>query len=41
MLALTSYRFNWAARKLHKRLAQLGAREIYFRGEADEQHPEG
>lgn len=34
-------KFNWAARKLHKRLSQLGAREIYSRGEADEQHPEG
>lgn len=34
-------RFNWAARKLQKRLLQLGACEIYPRGEADEQHPEG
>ena len=34
-------RFNWAARKLHKRLLQLGANEIYARGEADEQHEEG
>ena len=34
-------RFNWAARKLHKRLSQLGADEIYARGEADEQHEEG
>ncbi|KAH0544591.1 hypothetical protein FGG08_001240 [Glutinoglossum americanum] len=34
-------KFNWAARKLHKRLLQLGADEIYPRGEADEQHPEG
>lgn len=34
-------RFNWAARKLHKRLIQLGAHEAYLRGEADEQHPEG
>ncbi|KAH0555947.1 hypothetical protein GP486_006111, partial [Trichoglossum hirsutum] len=34
-------RFNWAARKLHKRLTQLGAQEIYPRGEADEQHPDG
>ncbi|KAL9117266.1 MAG: hypothetical protein Q9187_006200 [Circinaria calcarea] len=34
-------KYNWAARKLHKRLAQLGAEEIYQRGEADEQHPEG
>ena len=28
-------------RKLHKRLLQLGAAEIYPRGEADEQHEEG
>ena len=34
-------RFNWAARKLHKRLEQLGAQEFYPRGEADEQHEEG
>ncbi|KAI9719653.1 MAG: hypothetical protein M1812_003424 [Candelaria pacifica] len=34
-------KFNWAVRKLQKRLFQLGAREIYPRGEADEQHPEG
>ena len=34
-------RYNWAARKLHKRLVQLGASEVYQRGEADEQHPEG
>ncbi|KAG0650184.1 NADPH-dependent FMN and FAD-containing oxidoreductase [Hyphodiscus hymeniophilus] len=34
-------KFNWAARKLHKRLEQLGANEIYPRGEADEQHEEG
>jgi hypothetical protein len=26
---------------LHKRLEQLGAKEIYPRGEGDEQHPEG
>ena len=32
---------HWAARKLHKRLEQLGAREVYGRGEADEQHDEG
>ncbi|KAL9598004.1 MAG: hypothetical protein Q9219_004760 [cf. Caloplaca sp. 3 TL-2023] len=35
------YRFNWAIRKVHKRLLQLGAVEIYPRGEADEQHEEG
>ena len=34
-------RFNWAARKIHKRLVQLGAKEAYPRGEADEQHDEG
>ncbi|KAL8725809.1 MAG: hypothetical protein Q9181_006275 [Wetmoreana brouardii] len=34
-------RFNWAARKLHKRLLQLGANEVCPRGEADEQHDEG
>lgn len=34
-------RFNWAARKIHKRLTQLGASEAYPRGEADEQHEEG
>ncbi|KAH8802709.1 hypothetical protein F5884DRAFT_480027 [Xylogone sp. PMI_703] len=34
-------KFNWAARKLHKRLLQLGAKEIYPLGEADEQHSEG
>ncbi|KAL4925380.1 NAPDH-dependent diflavin reductase [Aspergillus undulatus] len=34
-------KFNWAARKLHKRLLQLGAKEIYPGGEADHQHPEG
>lgn len=34
-------RFNWAARKIHKRLVQLGANELYPRGEADEQHDEG
>ena len=34
-------RFNWAARKLHKRLLQLNAEEIYPRGEGDEQHEEG
>ena len=38
---LTFARFNWAVRKLHKRLVQLGATEAYPRGEADEQHPEG
>ncbi|KAK2055448.1 flavodoxin [Colletotrichum caudatum] len=34
-------KFNWAARKLHKRLAQLGAVEFYPRGEADEQDSDG
>ncbi|KAJ6257481.1 hypothetical protein Dda_7266 [Drechslerella dactyloides] len=34
-------KFNWAVKKLHKRLLQLGAREFYIRGEGDEQHEEG
>ncbi|KAI9793689.1 MAG: NAPDH-dependent diflavin reductase [Peltula sp. TS41687] len=34
-------KYNWAARKLHKRLIQLGAKEFQARGEADVQHPEG
>ncbi|RAQ53048.1 hypothetical protein AFGD_001788 [Aspergillus flavus] len=34
-------KFNWAARKLCKRLVQLGANETYLSGEADQQHPEG
>ncbi|KAF4638070.1 hypothetical protein G7Y89_g30 [Cudoniella acicularis] len=34
-------KYNWAARKLHKRLEQLGAQEFYPRGEADEQHDDG
>ncbi|MCJ1466379.1 NAPDH-dependent diflavin reductase [Pseudocyphellaria aurata] len=34
-------KFNWAARKIQKRLLQLGAIELFPRGEADEQHPEG
>ncbi|OJI99047.1 hypothetical protein ASPVEDRAFT_186951 [Aspergillus versicolor CBS 583.65] len=34
-------KFNWAARKLYKRLLQLGADEIHSGGEADQQHPEG
>lgn len=38
---LTLERFNWAARKVHRRLQQLGANEFYGRGEGDEQHDEG
>ncbi|KAI0484707.1 riboflavin synthase domain-like protein [Xylariaceae sp. FL0804] len=34
-------KFNWAARKLHKRLEQLGACEFFPRGEADECHSDG
>ncbi|CBF86443.1 NAPDH-dependent diflavin reductase [Aspergillus nidulans FGSC A4] len=34
-------KFNWAARKLYKRLLQLGADEIYPGGEADHQHSSG
>lgn len=41
VLLLSTCRFNWAHRKLHNRLLQLGARSIYERGESDEQHPEG
>ncbi|KAI6247973.1 NADPH-dependent diflavin oxidoreductase 1 [Erysiphe necator] len=33
--------FNYSARKLHKRLLQLGAKELFPAGEADERHPEG
>ncbi|KAK2742345.1 NAPDH-dependent diflavin reductase [Myotisia sp. PD_48] len=33
-------RFNWASRKLYKRLSQLGANTLYPPGEGDEQHPE-
>ncbi|KAB8648456.1 hypothetical protein FH972_026114 [Carpinus fangiana] len=33
--------FNWAHRKLHNRLKQLGAQVLCDRGESDEQHPEG
>ncbi|KAI1076820.1 riboflavin synthase domain-like protein [Whalleya microplaca] len=34
-------KYNWAVRKLHKRLEQLGAIEFYPRGEADECHDDG
>ncbi|OTB20039.1 hypothetical protein K445DRAFT_313843 [Daldinia sp. EC12] len=34
-------KYNWAARKLHKRLEQLGATEFFPRGEADERHQDG
>ncbi|KAK6504412.1 NAPDH-dependent diflavin reductase [Arthrobotrys conoides] len=34
-------KFNWAVKKLHKRLLQLGAQEFYIRGEGDVQHEEG
>ncbi|KAE8423252.1 hypothetical protein BDV36DRAFT_279212 [Aspergillus pseudocaelatus] len=34
-------KFNWAARKLCKRLIQLSASETCLSGEADQQHPEG
>ncbi|KAH8894078.1 riboflavin synthase domain-like protein [Thozetella sp. PMI_491] len=34
-------KFNWAARKLHVRLLQLGATEFYKSGEADERHDNG
>lgn len=31
-------KFNWAAKKLARRLESLGARHIIERGEGDEQH---
>ncbi|KZT55371.1 riboflavin synthase domain-like protein [Calocera cornea HHB12733] len=31
-------RYNWAAKKLQRRLQSLGAREIWERGDADDQH---
>ncbi|POS70815.1 NADPH-dependent FMN/FAD containing oxidoreductase [Diaporthe helianthi] len=34
-------KFNWAARKLHKRLLQLGAAEFCPPGEGDERHDNG
>ncbi|GLB44575.1 putative component of the cytosolic iron-sulfur (Fe-S) protein assembly (CIA) machinery [Lyophyllum shimeji] len=34
-------KFNWAAKKLSRRLASLGAHEIVDRGEGDDQHPLG
>ncbi|KAK6336125.1 NAPDH-dependent diflavin reductase [Orbilia brochopaga] len=34
-------KYNWAVKKLHKRLLQLGGQEFYIRGEGDEQHSEG
>lgn len=34
-------RYNWASRKLSKRLRQLGGQLFYDCGESDEQHPEG
>ncbi|ONH69628.1 NADPH-dependent diflavin oxidoreductase 1 [Cyberlindnera fabianii] len=34
-------KFNWAARKLHSRLAQLGGVEFSKRAESDEQSPQG
>ncbi|KAI0014472.1 riboflavin synthase domain-like protein [Xylariaceae sp. FL0662B] len=34
-------KYNWAVRKLHKRLEQLGAIEFFPRGEADERHDDG
>ncbi|KAF8599889.1 riboflavin synthase domain-like protein [Ceratobasidium sp. AG-I] len=34
-------RFNWAAKRLQRRLLSLGGHEICERGEADDQHPRG
>ena len=41
MICTNLFRFNWAARKLDKRLKQLGALEIIAACEADEQGDEG
>lgn len=41
LIVSLSKRFNWAARKLHKRLLQLGATEFYPPGEGDERHDNG
>lgn len=35
------FRFNWAARKLNRRLDQLGATTFIDSFEADEQFPDG
>ncbi|KAF8476948.1 electron transfer flavoprotein beta-subunit [Kalaharituber pfeilii] len=37
----TYVKFNYAVKKLHKRILQLGGREVCARGEGDEQHSEG
>lgn len=34
-------RYNWAVRKLHTRLLNLGAKDFVERGEGDEQSPDG
>ncbi|EPS38440.1 hypothetical protein H072_7831 [Dactylellina haptotyla CBS 200.50] len=34
-------KFNWAVKKLHKRILQLGGTEFYIRGEGDAQHEDG
>uniref|UniRef100_A0A060T714 NADPH-dependent diflavin oxidoreductase 1 n=1 Tax=Blastobotrys adeninivorans TaxID=409370 RepID=A0A060T714_BLAAD len=34
-------RYNWAIKKIHRRVAQLGAKELSPRGEGDEQSAEG
>lgn len=34
-------RYQWAIRKIHKRLLQLGAKEFFARGEGDEMSPDG
>ncbi|EFP80952.1 uncharacterized protein PGTG_07204 [Puccinia graminis f. sp. tritici CRL 75-36-700-3] len=34
-------KFNWAAKKLFRRLTQIGAQVFYERGEADDQNPNG
>ena len=38
----TAYdKFCWSAKKLSRRMASLGATELYGRGEGDDQHPLG
>lgn len=34
-------KYNWVAKKLHRRLEQLGATEFYERGEGDDQNHNG
>ncbi len=34
-------KFNWAVKKVSRRLLQLGARELIPYGQGDDQHPQG